>query len=90
MVANPRAVRNFARAMMQRSKNDQLDAAILRGFAQRIEFQAWARPAESTLALWAIARRLEALTKLSTAEKNRRHAASTTAHRWGSSITAAI
>jgi transposase len=76
MVANPRAVRNFARAIMQCSKNDQLDAAILRGFAQRKEFQSWARPAESTLALWAIARRLEALTKQSTAEKNRRHAAS--------------
>jgi hypothetical protein len=30
MVANPRAVRHFAQAMMQRSKNDQLDAAVLR------------------------------------------------------------
>ena len=75
MVANPRAVRHFAKAAMQRSKNDQLDAVVLREFAGRMEFQAWARPDENSLALWAIARRLEALTKQRTAEKNRQHAA---------------
>lgn len=75
MVANPRAVRHFAKAAMQRSKNDQLDAAVLWEFAGRMEFQAWARPDENSLALWAIARRLEALTKQRTAEKNRQHAA---------------
>lgn len=75
MVANPRAVRHFAKAAMQRSKNDQLDAVVLREFAARMEFRAWARPDENSLALWAIARRLEALTKERTAEKNRQHAA---------------
>lgn len=75
MVANPRAVRHFAKAAMQRSKNDQLDAVVLREFAARMEFHAWARPDENSLALWAIARRLEALTKERTAEKNRQHAA---------------
>jgi len=74
MVANPRAVRHFAKAAMQRSKNDQLDAVVLWEFAGRMEFQAWARPDENSLALWAIARRLEALTKQRTAEKNRQHA----------------
>jgi transposase len=75
MVANPRAVRHFAQAAMQRSKNDQLDAVVLREFAARMEFQASARPDKNSLALWAIARRLEALTKQRTAEKNRQHAA---------------
>jgi transposase len=75
MVANPRAVRHFAQAMMQRSKNDQLDAVVLREFAARMPFKPWAWPKQNTLALWAIARRLEALTALCTAEKNRRHAA---------------
>jgi transposase len=75
MVANPRAVRHFAQATMRRSKNDQLDAVMLREFAMRMEFTAWTRPDPSTLALWAIARRLEALTKQCTAEKNRQHAA---------------
>jgi transposase len=74
MVANPRAVRHFAQAMMQRSKNDQLDAVVLREFAARMPFKPWVRSKQNTLALWAIARRLEALTALCTAEKNRRHA----------------
>lgn len=75
MVANPRAVRDFARAMMQRSKNDPLDAQVLREFAARMPFQPWARPNANTLTLWAIVRRLQALSKLHAAEKNRLHAA---------------
>jgi transposase len=75
MVANPRAVRHFAQAMMQRSKNDQLDAVVLREFAARMPFRAWTRPTENQLELWAIARRLEALTAQRAAEKNRQHAA---------------
>jgi transposase len=79
MVANPRAVRHFAQAMMQRSKNDQLDAVVLQEFAARMEFKAWTRPTEAVLKLWSIARRLEALTELCTAEKNRQHAAGVSA-----------
>jgi transposase len=75
MVANPRAVRHFAQAMMQRSKSDQLDAVVLWEFAARMPFTAWVRPAPNTLALWAMARRLEALSRQSAAEKNRQHAA---------------
>ena len=75
MVANPRAVRHFAQAMMQRSKNDQLDAVVLREFVARMPFRAWTRPTENQLELWAIARRLEALTAQRAAEKNRQHAA---------------
>jgi len=37
-------------------------------------FRPWVRPKENALALWAIARRLQALTRLCTAEKNRAHA----------------
>src|SRR5271170_2554663 len=44
MVANPRAVRHFASALMQRSKNDRLDAEVLREFAARMPFQAWVAP----------------------------------------------
>ncbi len=40
MVANPRAVCHFAKAPLQRSKNDQLDAAVLREFAGCMPFQA--------------------------------------------------
>jgi transposase len=75
MVANPRAARHFAKASMQRSKNDQLDALMLPQFVLRMEFQAWVRPEENTLVLWSIARRWQALTKQRAAEKNRQHAA---------------
>ena len=75
MVANPRAVRHFAQALMQRSKTDPLDAVMLLEFAARMPFQAWPPPTKTVLHLCALARRLEALTELSTAEKNRLHAA---------------
>lgn len=39
MVANPRAVRNFAKAMMPRSKSDRLDAVVLRELGARMRFK---------------------------------------------------
>lgn len=76
MVANPRAVRHFAQARMQRSKTDPLDAVMLLEFAARMEFRPWQPPSTTALHLRALARRLEAITELCTAEKNRLHAAS--------------
>jgi transposase len=76
MVANPRAVRDFAKAMMQRSKSDPLDALVLWEYAKRMPFRQWQRPSEQRLALWAILRRIRALTEHCRAEKNRKHAAS--------------
>lgn len=75
MIANPRAVRSFAQALMQRSKTDPLDAVMLREFAARMPFQPWQPPSKTALHLCALARRLAALTELGTAEKNRLHAA---------------
>jgi len=76
MVANPRAVRHFAQALMRRSKTDRLDAAVLTEYAARLPFQPWRPPSASALKLLAVARRLEALTDMMAAEKNRLHAAS--------------
>jgi transposase len=76
MVANPRAVRHFAQALMQRSKTDRIDAEVLRQFAARMDFVPWRPPSAATLQLLAVARRLEALTGMLAAEKNRLHAAS--------------
>jgi transposase len=75
MIANPRAVRHFAHALMQRSKNDQLDAGVLREYAARMPFKAWQRPSPQAMQLMAIAHRLQNLTGTLAAEKNRRHAA---------------
>jgi transposase len=76
MVANPRAVRHFGQALLQRSKNDQLDSVVLRQFAERMPFQPWHPPSAAALQLVSVARRLEALTDMLAAEKNRLHAAS--------------
>jgi transposase len=78
MVANSRAVRHFAEALMQRSKNDRLDALVILEFAARMPFQAWQPPSPAARHLCALARRLEALTELCAAEKNRLHAAGAT------------
>jgi transposase len=75
MVANPRSVRDFAKAMMQRSKSDPLDAQVLREYAGRMPFRGWQRPNENRLALWSITRRIAAVTEQMRAEKNRCHAA---------------
>ena len=74
MVANPRAVSHFGRASLQRSKTDVLDAEVILEFAKRMPFEPWIAPARETLDLRAISRRMEALTKTATQEKNRLHA----------------
>ena len=75
MVANPRAVRHFAHALMKRSKSDPIDATVLEEFAARMPFQKWNPPSAAALALHALARRLRELVEIQTAEKNRQHAA---------------
>ncbi len=79
MVANPRAVRHFAQALLQRSKTDSLDAGVLLEFAARMPFQPWQPPSPTVRHLCALARRLEAVTDLCAAERNRLHAASAAA-----------
>src|SRR3990172_2429342 len=49
MVANPRAVRHFAHALMERSKSDPLDAIVLLEFAARMPFQPWQPPSVTAL-----------------------------------------
>ena len=78
MVANPRAVRHFAHALMKRSKSDPVDAGVLEEFAARMPFQAWQRPSSAALALHALVRRLRELVDMQAAEKNRQHAAGLT------------
>jgi transposase len=78
MVANPRAVRRFAEALMERNKTDLIDADVLEQFAARMPFQLWAPPSARALELRAISRRIASLRTVCAAEKNRRHAAGLT------------
>jgi len=77
MVANPRAIALFAGAYLRRSKTDALDANVIVEFSLRMPFAAWKPPEAHCFNLRAISRRIEALTKSATQEKNRLHAATT-------------
>ena len=78
MVANPRAVADFARALMQRSKTDRLDARAIREFAMRMPFEPWDPPPTSHLDFRALMRRICALKLFAQQESNRLHASSRT------------
>lgn len=74
MVVNPRAAKDFARAQLNRSKTDQVDARSLLEFAERMPFVAWTPPERAILDLRALSRRIQALLVHRTQEKNRLHA----------------
>ena len=78
MVANPRAVRRYAEATMKRSKNDEIDVHVLLEFARTMPFRPYTAPSERALGLRTIARRICAINKQVTRERNRLHAAGRT------------
>jgi len=75
MVANPMAVSNFRKALLQRASTDATAAHVLREFAQRMEFLPWVAPSRARRDLRSLARRAETLTSMKAEEKNRLHAA---------------
>ena len=74
-VANPRAIKNYADATLQRAKTDILDASIILDYLKRMPFKCWEAPKQNALDLQSIARRMHQLTQMSIREKNRLHAA---------------
>jgi transposase len=79
MVANPRAIKQFTGALMQRSKTDLTAAVALREFVIRMPLVPWVPPAGPVLELRSIARRIAALVVERTRERNRLHALQATA-----------
>ncbi len=77
MVANPRAISQFAGAYLRRSKTDSLDANVIVEFAIRMDFEPWTPPEPRIFDLRAVSRRIEGMVKMATQEKNRLHAATT-------------
>ena len=73
MVVNPRAIKHFALASMQRAKTDILDAAVILRFLQCMPFVRWAPPSDKYIEIQAISRRLSQLKAEIEQEKNRRH-----------------
>lgn len=71
IVANPRQVRDFARATGQLAKTDQLDARVLARFAEAVRPALRPQPDTATEALKALLTRRRQLLEMLTAEKNR-------------------
>ena len=74
MVVNPHVAKDFARALSNRSKSDEVDARVLLTYVRRMEFVAWQAPSGAVLELRQIGRRLSDLVQSATDEKNRLHA----------------
>lgn len=74
-VMNPRAIKNFAMAQMQRGKTDALDAAAILEYNLRMEFRCWQPPREEVFELQHITRRIVQLNAELTRERNRHKAA---------------
>jgi transposase len=71
VVANPRHVRDFARATGQLAKTDRVDAAILALFAERVHPEPRLLPDAATQALDVLMARRRQLLEMLTAERNR-------------------
>lgn len=74
-VVNPKAIKRFADASMQRGKTDAMDAERILEFLLRMDFRAWRPPSEAVLELQHITRRIVQLNKELTRERNRHLAA---------------
>jgi transposase len=75
MVVNPRAIKQFGMASMQRGKTDALDAEVILAFLERMPFKAWQPPSDEVLEIQHITRRLVQLRTELTRESNRHKAA---------------
>jgi transposase len=71
VVANPRQVRNFARATGQLAKTDRLDARILALFAERVRPEVRALPDDASCLLGALLTRRRQVSGMIVAERNR-------------------
>ena len=71
VIANPRQVRDFAKATGQLAKTDRIDAAILALFAERVRPDPRPLPDDDALHLHALLTRRRQILDMLTAEKNR-------------------
>jgi len=71
VVANPRQVRDFAKATGQLAKTDAIDAQVLALFAERVRPEPRPLPDEAAQALEALLTRRRQLVEMLTAERNR-------------------
>jgi transposase len=71
VVINPRQVRDFARAMGELAKTDEIDARILASFAEKVRPEIRPLPSEDTRDLDALLTRRRQLVEIRAGERNR-------------------
>ncbi len=70
-VVNPRCPKAFADSQLRRSKGDSVDSRIIADFCEAMKPQAWIAPTQKELEIKELARRVQGLTEMISAEKNR-------------------
>jgi transposase len=70
-VVNPRRVKSFWESELQRQKTDQVDAGVIARFCRAASPRAWTPPPAELRELQELVRRLDALKRMETQEKNR-------------------
>lgn len=74
-VANPKAIKKFAEARLQRGKTDAMDADTIAEYLELMPFREWQPPEEEILELQYVTRRIIQLNTELTRERNRHKAA---------------
>lgn len=80
MVVNPKAIKHFATAILQRGKTDSLDAGTILEYLERMPFRPWHPPSQEILEIQHICRRIVQLNTELTRERNRHLAAKRLGH----------
>ncbi|MEO1403286.1 MAG: IS110 family transposase, partial [Cyanobacteria bacterium J06635_1] len=70
-IANPKQVKAYGESLLVRTKNDHIDANLIAQFCAERRPHPWTPPSAEVEVLQALARRLEALDKMLSAEHNR-------------------
>ena len=71
MVVNPKAMKHFGIAMMQRAKTDKIDSLIILEYLLRMKFMQWKLPDDNILQMQCYSRRLFQLKQQLGQERNR-------------------
>lgn len=75
-VINPTRIKGFGQSELSRNKTDEADAKMIARFCKAMQPDTWVPPAEHTLTLRELVKRLDALTNMRIQEENRLESAS--------------
>ena len=74
IVANPRATKAFAQAIMERNKTDKVDSIMLALFAEKMDYPLWERPSDKAIQLRYFARMIHSFSVYKAKSSNHLHA----------------